>query len=106
MATPSVVSGTFTADGSSATWQPALRRTVGKYAKPDTVIASGDFGGGTLTVEVSADNVTWVALTDGTTTAELTDDGVLNVQANVPFMRLTLADSTDADIDYWINGAE
>lgn len=97
------ISGTFTADGSSTVFQPAVRATIGGSAKPDTLMATGIWGSGTITVEVSPDGTTWISLTDGADTASLSANGALNFQANVPFARLTMSGSTTPNVDYWIN---
>lgn len=98
------ISGTFTGNTSSAVFQPAIRGTVGGSAKPDTLMAAGTWGTGTITVQVSPDNVTWINLTDGTDTASLSADGVINFQVNAPFARLTMSGATGGeDVDYWIN---
>lgn len=84
---------TLTADGSTA----AQRKTeVPGYYEPTVImVASGDFGSGTLTVEYSVDGTTWVE--DGA--IALTDEGVARFSVH-PLMqfRATLANATNPDI--------
>lgn len=87
--------GTFTADGSSP-----------EHIFPGgdgTVQADGDFGGGTLTLEVSSDEGT--TYTSGGTTVQLTAEGLFNftLPSDGLRVRLTLSGATAPDIDWWIS---
>lgn len=102
--------GALTADGSTS---------GGNIKNPDNaasiyqmVAASGDFGSGTLAVEMSVDGgTTYFAVTDSSGAVTLTDDGAVrtfllgpsrNQTAQQVKIRLTLSGATNPDIDYLI----
>lgn len=96
-----IVTGTLSADGSSN----VAKLVSGK----GTIAAAGDFGGGTLTLNISYDSgVTFVpALADvvNAENAALTDDGAFMyevVGGEGCQVKLVLSGSTAPDIDYWI----
>lgn len=77
-----------TADGSGN-----ISKSIGKEKR--TVFCTGTFGGGTVSLEVSEDGVTWLADPDLVFTA----DSVVNMYINENiYMRGTLAGSLGADV--------
>ena len=67
--------------------------------------ATGTFGGGTLALEMSYDNATWFAATDGNgTAATMTAADAKNMEVGECYIRLTLSGATSPDIDINISG--
>lgn len=96
-----IASGTFSADGNSDVFN--ITHENGSAA---TVLASGDFGGGTLTFQVSPDEgTTWISSgSDG----QLTANGFFKYEFTAAAKggqlqgRLNLAGATSPDLDYWV----
>jgi len=81
----------LTADGSTAAF--AVEGLI-------TIAATGTFGSGTLTVELSFDDTTWFAATyESGASAALSADGAVNIYTGPCSMRCTLAGATTPDID-------
>lgn len=94
-------SGTLAASGNTT----AVRAVIVRGSpRPISVILAGDFGGGTVTPQVSADGTTYAPIVraDGTTLTWADDaaDG-LNLTPGT-YLRLNLAGATNPDIDWWI----
>ena len=70
---------------------------VQKNVPFNTLYASGTFGSGTLSIELSPDGNTWFALED-----TLAAKGFINFQARFKIARLTLAGASSASIAFWI----
>jgi hypothetical protein len=68
-----------------------------------TVQADGDFGGGTLSLEVSSDGGT--TYTNGGESVQLTAEGLFNftLPSEGLLVRLDLTGATSPDIDWWIS---
>lgn len=109
-----LINGTFAADGDS---DAATIRNPNNGASPfQCIYASGDFGGGTITVEISNDGgVTFYAATDNAGDVTLTDDGAVrtfllgannSTSTQQIKMRLSLAGASSPDIDYTIADAK
>lgn len=86
------IQGTFAADGSSEVV------TAGRFTVLAGSDGGADFGGGTLTVEISHDGVLY------TTAYSFTEEGA---QTSVDYvggvnLKLTLAGATSPDLDYSI----
>lgn len=65
-----------------------------------TVYATGNFGGGTLTVELSVNGTTWPSATyESGASAALSADGAVNIYTGPCSMRCTLAGATTPNID-------
>jgi len=92
---PVLAEGTLTANGNS----PNIAFPGGT----GTVQADSDFGGGTLSLEVSSD--TGTTFTNGGETVQLTAEGLFNftLPSNGLIVRLNLAGATGPDIDWWIS---
>lgn len=92
---PILENGTFTQDGNAP--------NVSFPGGAGTVHADGDFGGGTLSLEVSSD--TGTTFTNGGTTVQLTAEGLFNftLPSDKLIVRLNLNGSTAPDIDWWIS---
>lgn len=90
---PDILRGTFVADGDSAALHPVSRFTVLAGSDGGT-----DFGGGTLSIEVSYDGVLY------TTAHSFTEEGVKTSNEYVPgvYLKLTLSGATSPDLDYSI----
>ncbi len=90
--------GAFTADGNQLIELTGPRGTTGSF---NTLYANGDFGGGTLNIEVSPDGgTTWFAITE----TELTVVGLVNFQAEFSHngLRVVLAGATAPSLNYWV----
>jgi hypothetical protein len=74
---------------------------------PDrTVQVSGTFGGATLTVEGSNDNVTWFTLTNQAGDAlSFTAAGLELIAQNPKYIRIGRSGGAGADVNVAINGA-
>lgn len=92
---PVVEEGTFTVNGNS----PGVNFPGGS----GTIHADGDFGGGTLSLEVSSDLGT--TFTNGGETVQLTAEGLFNftLPSDGLIVRLNLTSATAPDIDWWIS---
>lgn len=96
-----IASGTFSANGNSSEFN--ITHIDGSAS---TVLASGDFGGGTLTLQISPDSgTTWInSGSDGQLTAagffkyEFTNAA----KSGQLIGRLNLAGATSPDVDYWV----
>lgn len=91
--------GNLTADGSTA-WFYARHGCNGV-----SLACKGDFGGGTITVEEKFEGSTYT-LKDSSD-ADITKTGAFNLFINLregDFIRLTLSDSTDPDLNWKLNG--
>ncbi len=94
----SVLSGNFAADGSSAALDIS-----GYQRKEFSVGVAGTWGGGTVSVEVAADDppTAWAPLySDSNNAISLTADGVKQFTLTARRLRLTLAGATGPDLDY------
>ena len=66
------------------------------------VRARGDFGGGTVTWQISDDNSEWQDVPD----LEMSANGFLGFRIDGPFLlRSVMADSTDPDVDVEYRGS-
>ncbi|WP_170760006.1 hypothetical protein [Ruegeria lacuscaerulensis] len=65
-----------------------------------SVQAVGDFGGGTLTVEVSNDNANFfpLKLLDGSAAPALTADGFVEVSTGAEYIRVSLAGGSGGSV--------
>jgi hypothetical protein len=92
---PVRLNGTLTANGKTA--GDSFPGGMG------TVQADGDFGSGTLSLEVSSDGGT--TYTNGGTSVQLTAEGLFNftLPSNDLLVRLDLTGATAPDIDWWIS---
>lgn len=73
---------------------------------PDrTVTATGDFGGGTVTIEGSNDGTVWQTLSEPDGTAlTFTANGVAVIAESTQYVRQTMAGGAAADVDVIIVG--
>jgi hypothetical protein len=84
----------ITADGQTALGRiGAIKRAGGGIS---TLIASGGFGGGTLSVEVSFDGTTYVPLSPA---VALTAAGAISWEARAPFHQLDMTGSTTPTVE-------
>ena len=87
--------GTLTADGSTDSF----------HINPgESIHAYGDFGGGTLTLELSI-GASWYTLTDydgSTATFSVADDATAGFDFRLSNVRLTLSGATSPDIDWTV----
>lgn len=86
---------TYTLDDNGST-DAANSPEASGYKDPSIfMVATGDFGSGTLTVEFSVDGVAW-----GPSSYALTDDGTLRFPTHPKlFYRATLSGASAPDID-------
>lgn len=86
-------SGTITEDGTQ--WLSAVGAL--QNAAFNTLYLEGDFGGGSVDVEVSPDDgVTWFLM------ANMTAKGFINFQIRFEKVRIKLKNSTNPDLNYWV----
>jgi len=89
-------------DGQSADGQSdSIEHTGGRR----TAIITGDFGGGTVTIQISPDGgTTWVTMTDQDgTDKEWTDDATVTIgPLDSCHMRFDLTGATNPDLDAWL----
>lgn len=108
-----ILNGNITADGNTS--GASINNPNNGANIFQVIYASGDFGSGTLTVQISNDGgTTWYAATDSTGSVTLTDDGAVRtflLGSNDPVsstqvkIRLNLSGATNPDIDYIIADA-
>ena len=91
-----VLSATFSADGNSA--------TVNWPGGTGSMFVEGTWGSGTATLQYSIDSGSnWASVTDGTTTASLTADGVVTFTLGECDLRINLGGSTSPTLRYQIS---
>jgi hypothetical protein len=94
-------------DGEMTTWTLANGENgAGKKLPPNrslgaSVQATGNFGGGTLTIEVSNDNSNFFPLTllDGSAAPTLTANGLIEVATGAEYIRASLAGGSGGSVD-------
>lgn len=94
----SAQTGTFTDNGTIALGRVGPSKAPGSF---NTLFGKGDFGSGTLKIQVAPDK-------NGTTNAvdlvdaELTADGAVNFQARGEEFFVTLAGASGPDLTWWV----
>lgn len=92
---------TFSANGSSPIVPVGTQYILGSintvYAATDGAPGE-DFGGGTLTVEFSPDEINWFPDVDNV----FTEQGLKNFIVRARAIRLTLSGSTNPDLKCWV----
>lgn len=87
-----LLSANLTANGSTASID--LRNVTHTIPTLVGLLVNGTWGGGTITVEYSADNSTWLA-----SAITSTADGHADIPRYAGFVRVTLSGATAPDLD-------